>query len=99
MLDSILSPSKVVAENYRNVQILTTDGRQIVGRVAMEGDFRSEKLRLATQPLQPAVVVEISKREIDQVRETETSPMPQGLLDSFSKQEIFDLLAFLVRRN
>ena len=70
-----------------------------LGAFVLEGDFRSEKLRLATEPLQPAVVVEISKREIDQVRETETSPMPQGLLDSFSKQEIFDLLAFLARRN
>jgi putative heme-binding domain-containing protein len=99
LLDSILSPSKVVAENYRNVQIITTDGRQIVGRVVIEGDFRSEKLRIATDPLQPVVVVEISKREIDQVRETETSPMPQGLLDSFTKQDILDLLAFLARRN
>jgi putative heme-binding domain-containing protein len=95
ILESILSPSKVVADNYRNVQIITTDGRQIVGRVVMEGDFRSEKLRIATEPLRPAAVVELSKREIDQAREAETSPMPQGLLDSFTQQEILDLLAFL----
>lgn len=95
ILESILVPSKVVAENYRNVQVITTDGRQIVGRIVAEGDFRSEKLRIATEPMRPSVVVELSKREIEQYREVETSPMPQGLLDSFTAQEVLDLLAFL----
>src|SRR5262245_6303815 len=95
ILESALSPSIVVAENYRNVQIVTTDGRQIVGRVVSDGDFRSEKLRIATEPLRPSAIVEISKRDIDQAREAETSPMPQGLLDSFTQQEVLDLLAFL----
>jgi len=96
ILESILTPSKVVAENYRNIQVLATDGRVIVGRVLAEGDYRSEKLRIATDPLRPAAVVELSKREIDQVRESESSPMPQGLLDSFGQAEVLDLLAFLL---
>jgi putative heme-binding domain-containing protein len=95
ILESILNPSKVVAENYRNVQISTTDGRQIVGRVAIEGDFRSEKLRIATEPLRSSVTVELSKRDIAEYREIDTSPMPQGLLDSFSRENILDLLVFL----
>jgi hypothetical protein len=32
---------------------------------------------------------------MEQVREGEISPMPAGLLDSFSAAEIRDLLAFL----
>jgi putative heme-binding domain-containing protein len=96
ILESILTPSKVVAENYRNIQVLAIDGRVIVGRVLAEGDYRSEKLRIATDPLRPAAVVELSKREIDQVRESESSPMPQGLLDSFGQAEVLDLLAFLL---
>jgi putative heme-binding domain-containing protein len=95
MLQSILTPSKVVAENYRNVQVSTTDGRNIVGRVLVEGDYRSEKLRIATDPLRPSVVVELSKREIEQYRESDTSPMPDGLLNTFRVEEILDLLAFL----
>jgi putative heme-binding domain-containing protein len=95
MLESILAPSKVVAENYRNAHIRTTDGRAIVGRVLVEGDYRSEKLRIATEPLLPSAVVELSKRDIEQVSESETSPMPQGLLDPFNLDEILDLLTFL----
>ena len=95
MLESILTPAKVVAENYRNVQVSTTDGRNIVGRVLVEGDYRSEKLRIATDPLRPSVVVELSKREIEQYRESDTSPMPKSLLDTFRAEEVLDLLAYL----
>jgi putative heme-binding domain-containing protein len=95
MLESILMPSKVVAENYRNVQISTRDGRVLVGRVVVEGDYRTQTLRLATEPLSPAAIVELDKRDIEQTRESETSPMPAKLLDSFSREDILDLLAFL----
>jgi putative heme-binding domain-containing protein len=95
MLESILTPSKVVAENYRNVQVSTTDGQNVIGRVLLEGDYRSEKLRIATDPLRPSVVVELSKREVEQYRESDTSPMPQGLLDTFRAEEVLDLVAFL----
>jgi hypothetical protein len=37
----------------------------------------------------------LSKREIEQYRESETSPMPDGLVDTFRTEDILDLLAFL----
>ena len=69
MLDSILKPSQVVAENYRNVQIVTESGKSYVGRLLTEGDFRSEKLRISVDPLRPGNFVELDKKEI---AETET---------------------------
>jgi putative heme-binding domain-containing protein len=95
ILESILTPDRVVAENYRNVQVLLTDGRVLVGRVLSEGDFRSETLRLAADPLRPSQVLEISKREIDKYQLAEASPMPRGLVDSFTVEEVLDLLAYL----
>ena len=95
MLHSILTPSAVVAENYRNVQVQLADGRSLVGRVLVEGDYRSETLRLATDPLKPSQITEINKREIAQSRLAETSPMPSGLLDTYGEQAVLDLLAYL----
>lgn len=95
MCDAILNPSKVVAEAYRSTQIIMTSGRVISGRVLTEGDFRSEKVRVQTNVLLPSSVVEIDKKEVEEVRHTEQSNMPQGLLDSFQLDEIRDLLAFL----
>ena len=95
MLQSILTPNKVVAENYRNVQVRTTDGRTIVGRVLVAGDYRSEKLQIATEPLRPSTVIEVHKRDIEDSRLADTSPMPAGLLDAFTAEEVLDLLAYL----
>jgi putative heme-binding domain-containing protein len=95
ILQSILLPSQVVAENYRNVEVVTTDGRVIIGRPLTAGDYRAEKLRIATDPLRPSVVVELDKKEIELHRLAQTSPMPTGLLDAFTREEIADLLAYL----
>ncbi len=95
LLESIVAPSQVIAEHYRNVQVQTKDGRTIVGRVLIEGDFRSETLRVAADPLRPSVVVEINKRDVEEYRLSDISPMPTGLLDGFQQAEIFDLLAYL----
>jgi len=95
LLESILEPSKVVAEGYRGVAIVTKDGGSHTGQVVLEGDYRAQVLRLVTDPLQPFRVTEIRKADIASHRESEVSPMPEGLLDSFTREEILDLLAFL----
>ena len=95
ILESILAPSQVVAEHYRNVQVITKDGRTILGRVLIEGDFRSETLRIAADPLRPAALVELNKRDVEEYRLSDVSPMPSGLLDGFQSSEILDLLAYL----
>jgi putative heme-binding domain-containing protein len=95
MLESILVPSLAVAEQYRNAEVTTEDGKLYTGRVVSEGDFRSAKLKLSTDPLRPSKTVELDKSEIAEYRSLTTSPMPEGLLDSFSPAEIADLLAFL----
>ena len=95
MLESIIAPARSVAENYRNVVVVTVSGEVHVGRVLNEGDFRREKLKLNVDPLRPARIVEVDKKEIAEERVHESSPMPNGLLDTFTCDEIADLLAFL----
>lgn len=95
MLESIVSPSLSVAENFRLETILTTSGQVHTGRIVNEGDYRSEKIILQTDSLQPDKMVELDKKEISEHRTTPTSPMPNGLLDTFTLEEIRNLLAYL----
>jgi putative heme-binding domain-containing protein len=95
LIDSIIVPSRSVAENFRLDLILTQAGTVYTGRILVEGDYRSEKLRIQTDALRASSVIEIDKREIDEHRQLERSPMPDGLLDGFTRDEIRDLLAFL----
>jgi putative heme-binding domain-containing protein len=92
LLESILEPSKVIAENYRNVTVATRSGAIMDGRLIAEDD---ERLTLANNPIEPDNRWTVRKRDIASKRVSDVSPMPGGLLDSFSKQEILDLLAFL----
>lgn len=95
LLLSMLNPSLVVAEKYRNVQIMTTDGRTIIGRPVSGGDYRSAVIRVATDPLDSAQIVEVSKSDIELHRDSALSPMPAGLLNTLTRLEILDLLGFL----
>lgn len=95
LLMSVLNPSLVVSEKYRNVQIITNDGRTITGRPIASGDYRSPIVRVATDLLRPTQVVEIPKRDIEIHRDSTLSPMPEGLLNTLTRSEILDLLTFL----
>lgn len=95
ILTSILEPSKVVAEKYRSHQFRLVDGRVMTGQVLPQIDYRSPNLRVAIDPLDPRKIVEIEKQSIEQSQLSKTSPMPKGLLNFFTREEILDLLAYL----
>ena len=95
ILQSIVSPSKVVAEKYRKDVLETVDGKTLIGSVTMAGDYRSPKLRVALDPLRPSKVVEVDKKSIISQTKSNLSQMPEGLLDTFDRDEILDLLAYI----
>ncbi|MGI9472765.1 MAG: DUF7133 domain-containing protein [Rubripirellula sp.] len=95
LLKSILQPSDVIAENYRSIQIVTLDGRSIAGQPMRGGDYRSTKLHIATDPKRPSVTIPVEKSLIAEQKESDQSWMPTGLLDTFTAQEVNDLIAYL----
>jgi putative heme-binding domain-containing protein len=95
LLSSIIEPSSVIAEDYRSLQIVTSDGKSYVGQVALGGDFRSPTLRLSTNPMQPFSTVEIPKTKIESQTFSNVSWMPEGLCDTFTKDEILDLIVYI----
>ena len=97
LLQSIVTPSHVVAEKYRKDIIETSDGRVLVGSVIIDGDYRLPKLRLTADPLKPGEVIEITKREIVSHTKSPLSQMPTGLLNTFTRDEILDLLAYIAQ--
>ena len=91
LLESCTDPSKVVSEQYMNTAIETTDGKVIIGRVIEE---TKDKVVLRPNPLEPGTVT-VQKSEIDTRQLSKVSPMPAGLLNTFTKEDILDLLAYL----
>ena len=91
ILEASTEPSKVLSEQYMNTAIETVAGQVFTGRIVEE---TPEKVVLRPNPLQPETV-SILKSEIESRSLSKTSPMPAGLLNTFTKDEILDLLAYL----
>jgi putative heme-binding domain-containing protein len=91
ILESIIEPSKVISEQYANTMILTTSGKILDGRVVEEND---QRIILQPNPLQPERI-EIKKSAIEKRAFSKVSPMPAKLVDTYTKDEILDLLAYL----
>ncbi len=91
ILESSTEPSKVLSEQYMNTAIETKGGQVVVGRIAEE---TPEKVVIRPKPLEPETVT-VLKSEIESRSLSKTSPMPAGLLNTFTKDEILDLLAYL----
>jgi putative heme-binding domain-containing protein len=91
ILESILEPSKVVSEQYQNTVLTLNDGDTVAGRVVEEND---QKLVLNTDPMHPNKE-EFRKADIVSRRPSKISPMPDGLVNSMTEDEIWDLIAYL----
>ncbi|MEI7908395.1 MAG: heme-binding protein [Verrucomicrobiota bacterium] len=91
ILESITEPSKVVSEQYMNAFITLTDGSVVVGRIAQE---TADKVEVQPNPFDKATIP-VNKAKIKSRELSKLSLMPEGLLNTYTPEEILDLLAFL----
>ncbi|MDG2255765.1 MAG: c-type cytochrome [Opitutaceae bacterium] len=89
LLGNILTPSAVVAEDYRQITVKLKDGRVLGGteQPSSENVFR---LKTVTG------IMNLDRSEILDVERSQTSMMPPGLLDSISEEQARDLIAYLM---
>ena len=92
LLESIIEPSKVVAEVYRPVTVTLKSGAIYDGRVVSED---ATSIVLAINPADPDQRRRLAKADVASQRVSELSPMPAGLLDTLTREEILDLLAWV----
>ncbi len=91
LLHEILESSRNIDEKYRQVVVALEDGRTLVG--VIESENESTLTILSGSPPQK---VEIPTQSIDDRISSSTSIMPSGLLNTLDKEQILDLLAYLL---
>ncbi len=94
LLDHILHPSKEINEQYVPLVITTSDGETLQGIVV---NLKSDKIEINTDVTDPSRRVEIAREKIVSIAPTKVSPMPNGLLAQLTKNEIRDLLAYVLK--
>ena len=89
VLVNVVNPSIEIREGYETYVIVTTDGQVLTGFVD-DQDNQIVVLRTA----EGATKV-VARDEIDEMNKVPRSIMPEGLLSSYSDQQIRDLFAYL----
>jgi cytochrome c len=93
LLESIVEPSRQIADVHRMTVLQLADGRVLSGLVVERDD---DALVLATDPARADHRERVSRADVESETPSPVSPMPAGLLDRFDEEEILDLLAYLV---
>ena len=95
LLESIIDPNKVISDQYASVDIETTDGKQIHGRIV---NHNNDNLMIMPNMLDPSATINVDRRRIETMVESKVSMMPGGLLDTLKEDEVLDLMAYLLSR-
>jgi putative heme-binding domain-containing protein len=92
LLESIVLPSKVIAEGYAASEIETRSGEITNGRVVREDD------EVVVVLPQTAIAQAVTMRKADITRRelSKVSNMPTGILNTLQESQIIDLLAYLL---
>jgi putative heme-binding domain-containing protein len=91
ILREVLEPSHKVDAKYVMQRILTVDGRTVTGVLLSEDD---DKVTLLSNPeaKEPTVILQ---DDIEAMVPSSVSMMPKALMDQYTKDEVFEVLAYL----
>ena len=89
ILDNIVDPSAVVANEYKMHEFQLLDGRVVTGIVKKDSP-QAVTVRTVNEELV------IPAKDIDKRKPTQNSVMPEGLFDAMKPEEVRDLVAYLM---
>ncbi|MEZ6109717.1 MAG: c-type cytochrome [Pirellulaceae bacterium] len=92
IVESLIEPSRVISDQYQATQFLTDAGQTVVGRIV---NLNGDNIMIITNMLDPSSQTQLKRGQIELMRPSPLSMMPEGLLDRFTKEEILDLIAYL----
>jgi putative heme-binding domain-containing protein len=92
LLEAIVYPSASFVRSFEPLLVVTTDGQQFSGLIKQES---ASEIVLATGP---TTIQRIPRDEIDEIRPSQTSLMPEGLDKILLPQELADLITYLKSR-
>lgn len=91
ILKSIIEPSEKIAPNYRTYIFQLSSGEIIEGTRI---DNNHDEYQIL-QKNSDGKMIRVPKSDVEEIKESDISSMPSGLLDRFSASDVADLLAFL----
>ena len=91
----MLEPSKKIDKKYQSNIFEMVSGKTIAGLIVKEDE---KTVHVVDNPTAPDKVRIIQKDDIDDRSVSPVSIMPHGVLNKLTKEEILDLLAYVVSK-
>lgn len=93
MLEAIVNPDKAVSDQYAATQYTLRNGSSVVGRLINE-----DKLNyfVSQNPYAPETLTKVPKKNVLRAKLSSASIMFPGLINSLNKEELKDLIAYLM---
>jgi putative membrane-bound dehydrogenase-like protein len=91
LIENIVDPSAVVSADYRMSVVAMADGRVLNALVKSRSD-RTITLQTPTEALA------VDREDVEVIKPSSLSLMPEGILDTLKPTEVRDLVAYLVHR-
>ncbi len=89
LLPKVIDPSATVPADFQLTNVLTVDGRIVSGIVAQRSDT-SITLQTTTE------LIQIKSEDIETIKVSSLSMMPDALIDKLSRDQIRDLFAWMM---
>ena len=89
----IINPSKVINEQFAPSIVTKNSGEQISGVVV---NLNGDNVVLNTDLSDPDQRVNIDRKQVKSIEPSTVSPMPPMLLMMLKKEEILDLIAYVL---
>jgi putative heme-binding domain-containing protein len=93
LLKSILEPSAEIEEKYRS-RIFQMSSEAIISGMVVEET--KDQIKIMVDPLAKGEPTILEKADIEAEKKSEVSTMPQGLLSKLTREEILDLMAYVI---
>ena len=93
LLDNIINPSKVINEQFVPSVVTKNDGEQIIGTIV---NLNGDNVMINTDPASPNQQTAVDRKQVKSIEPSKVSPMPPMLLIMLKKEEILDLVAYVL---
>lgn len=92
-LDQIIHPSKVINEQFAPIVVTKNNGEIVSGVVV---NLSGDNVTLNTDVSDPNQRVNVDRKEVESIEVSKVSPMPPMLLSMLTKEEVLDLVAYVL---
>ena len=93
LLETIVDPGAEISDQYGSSIFTLNDGTQVIGRIMnMSGD----NYQVNTNMMNPSANTKVNANLITSIEPSPVSMMPPGLINTMSRDDILDLLAYLI---